>query len=55
MVSFGGAGGDNVSCTGRRALQELQVKTPRPCLGKLEGLGGWILQRREAQGITQII
>ena len=40
---------------GQRALQELQVKAPRPSLGKLEGLGGWTLQRREAQGSIQII
>lgn len=38
-----------------RALLELQVKVPRPCLGRLEGLGGWTLQQREAQESTQII
>ena len=40
---------------GRRELQELWGRTPRPCLGKQEGLGGWTLQRREAQGSTQTI
>lgn len=40
---------------GQRELQELQVKALRPCLGKLEGLGGWTLQQREAQESTQII
>ena len=40
---------------GRQEPQELKVKAPRPCLDKLIGLGGWTLQRREAQGSTQII
>ena len=40
--------GITLSVLGRKALQELQVKTPRPFLSKLEGLGGWILQRRKA-------
>ena len=39
---------------GWRAQQVLQVKVLHPGLGKLEGLGGWIPQRREAQGSTQI-
>ena len=47
--------GITLAVLGRKALQEWQVKAPRPCLGKLEGLGGWTLQQREAQGSTQII
>ena len=57
VVSSRGAGGDNrrLAVLGRQEPQELKVKALRPCLGKLVGLGGWTLQRREAQGSTQII
>ena len=47
--------GITLAVLGRREPQELKVKVPRPCLSKLVGLGGWTLQRREAQGSTQII
>ena len=57
VVSSGDAGGDNrrLAVLGRQEPQELKVKALRPCLGKLVGLGGWTLQRRDAQGSTQII
>ena len=47
--------GITLAVLGRRALQKLQVKASRRCLGKLDGPGGWTLHRREAQGSTQII
>ena len=57
VVSSGGAGGNNVGCTGAAGAAGAKGKGsgPRPCLGKLVDLGGWTLQRREAQGSTQII
>ena len=33
--------GITLAVLGRRELQELKVKAPRPCLGKLIALGGW--------------
>ena len=56
VVSSGGAGGDNrrLAVLGRQEPQELKVKASRLYLGKLIGLGGWTLQRREGQGSTQI-
>lgn len=32
--------GIRLAVLGQRVLQELQVKAPHPCLGKLKGLGG---------------
>lgn len=48
-------GGIMLAVLGWRELQELQVKAPRPCLGKLEGLSDWTLQQSEAQEGTPII
>ena len=55
LVSAVGAGGDNVDCTEAEGAVGVQVQAPHPCLFKLEGLGGWTLQRTEAQRTTNPI
>ena len=47
--------GITLAALGQIELQELQVKAHRPYLDKVKGPGGWTLQRRKAQGCTQII
>ena len=41
-----------LAALGQRELQELQGKANRPCLDKVEGPGGWTLQRRKVQEST---